>query len=69
MKAAADHRVIDVFVVLILHSCGHKKTVEGLVRGKVRAGHFTEMLLRDAFGSHTQVGQQCQTVSVGAVAQ
>ena len=55
VDTAADHRAIDVFAVFILHTCGHKKTVEALVRSKARAGHFTELLRQDTFTTHTQV--------------
>ena len=45
-----------MFVLLILHCNNYKKPVESLVRNKVRAGHFTEVLLQTTFTGHAQVG-------------
>ena len=56
MRSATDHRAIDLLVLLILHSTSHKKVVESLFRNKIRAGHFTEVLLQATFSSHSQVG-------------
>ena len=55
VRSAAEHKVVDIFVLLILHSSNHRKSVESLLRNKIRAGHFTEVLLHAAFGSHAQV--------------
>ena len=56
VRSATDHRAIDLLVLLILHSTSHKKVVESLFRNKIRAGHFTEVLLQATFSSHSQVG-------------
>ena len=55
VRSAAEHKVVDIFVLLILHSSNHRKSVESLLRNKIRSGHFTEVLLHAAFGSHAQV--------------
>ncbi|XP_077977229.1 Fanconi anemia group D2 protein-like [Glandiceps talaboti] len=56
ISSAAEHQVIDIFVLLILHSTGNrKKMVESLVRNKIRAGHFNEELLQATFSLHAQV--------------
>ncbi|XP_041347847.1 Fanconi anemia group D2 protein-like [Gigantopelta aegis] len=54
LKSPADHKVIDIFVLLILHSTNRRKPVESLFRNKIRTSAFTEVLLHDAFGSHGQ---------------
>ena len=49
--------MIDLFVILILHSVTNKrKVVESLLRSKVRSGSFGEDVLKTAFISHGQVG-------------
>ncbi|XP_005107672.1 Fanconi anemia group D2 protein [Aplysia californica] len=53
--AAKDSKVLDVFVLLILHWMNHKKAVESLVRNRIRAGLFTDFLLTKAFSSYSQV--------------
>ncbi|XP_013394620.1 Fanconi anemia group D2 protein [Lingula anatina] len=57
VKTPGEHKVIDILVLLVLHSASanRKKPVESLLRNKIRAGHFTELLLRATFGSHGQV--------------
>ncbi|KAI0237248.1 Fanconi anemia group D2 protein [Lamellibrachia satsuma] len=55
VRSAADHRVIDLVVLFILHVTNYKKPVESLFRNKIRASHFTEGLLQTTFSSHTQV--------------
>ncbi|XP_077863629.1 Fanconi anemia group D2 protein-like, partial [Saccoglossus kowalevskii] len=56
VTTAADHKVIDIFVLLILYTTGNrKKTIESLFRNKIRSGHFTEELLRVTFNMHSQV--------------
>ncbi len=55
MRSAAEHKVVDIFVLLILHANNHKKPVESLIRNKVRRGHFTEVLLKTTFAAHAQV--------------
>ncbi|XP_070557572.1 Fanconi anemia group D2 protein-like isoform X2 [Ptychodera flava] len=56
VSGATEHKVIDVFVLLILHSNGNRrKIVESLVRNKIRCGHFNEELLHTTFSGHTQV--------------
>ncbi|XP_078597368.1 Fanconi anemia group D2 protein-like isoform X1 [Branchiostoma floridae x Branchiostoma japonicum] len=56
---AAEHKDVDVLVLLLLHSTAVSKTrrraVEGLLRGKVRAGKFTHDLLRKTFTTHAQI--------------
>ena len=49
--------MIDLFVILILYAVTNKrKTVESLLRTKVRSGCFAEDVLNTAFASHGQVG-------------
>ncbi|XP_059165217.1 Fanconi anemia group D2 protein-like [Physella acuta] len=55
LDAAKDFTVIDVFVLLILHWLNNKKTVESVVRNKIRSGVITEVLLSKAFTSFTMV--------------
>ena len=53
---ASEHKVVDLFVLFILHSLpSRKKAVETLFAGKVRAQLFTEELLAAAFGPHAKV--------------
>lgn len=47
--------VLDLLVLLILHHTSQRKSVEQLVRSKVRSGYISEMLLQKAFFSHSQV--------------
>ena len=50
-------QVVDLFVLLILHSTANrKKAMESLIRNKIKNGHFTEEMLSAAFNSHSQVG-------------
>ena len=56
MNSPGKHRVVDLFVLLILHSTANrKKAVESLIRNKIKNGHFTEEMLTAAFNSHSQV--------------
>jgi len=56
VSEAADHRVVDVFVLFILHSIpGRKKAVESLFSRKIRHSLFTEDLMANVFGSHAGV--------------
>ncbi|XP_046358167.2 Fanconi anemia group D2 protein-like [Haliotis rufescens] len=55
LKDPADHKVIDIFVLLILHATNRKKPVESLFRNKIRSGAFTEPLLQSAFTDHAQI--------------
>ncbi|XP_076105835.1 Fanconi anemia group D2 protein-like [Mytilus galloprovincialis] len=55
IKQPGDHKVIDIFLLLILHSTNRKKPVESLVRNKIRAGGITEVLLQDIFTNHNEV--------------
>jgi Fanconi anemia group D2 protein len=51
----SEHRVIDLFVLFILHSLpARKKAVETLFATKVRTQLFTEELLAAAFGPHAK---------------
>ena len=50
------HKVIDVYVLFILHSIGlRKKAVEALFSSKIKGGHFTKELMTTAFGAHATV--------------
>ncbi|XP_060079016.1 Fanconi anemia group D2 protein-like [Ylistrum balloti] len=55
VKQPGDHKVIDIFVLLILHTTNRKKAVVSLFRNKIRAGGFTEVLVKAAFKAHSQV--------------
>lgn len=55
VKQPADHKVIDLFILLILYSTDRKKPVESLTRNKIRSGAFTEVLLQEAFRERAQV--------------
>jgi len=55
VELATEHRVIDIILLLVLHSCGFKKPVESLFRSKVLSGQMTEVLLESAFKSHGDV--------------
>lgn len=47
--------MIDIFLLLILHTTSRKKSVESLVRNKIRSGGITEALLQDVFSNHYEV--------------
>ncbi|KAI8481783.1 Fanconi anemia group D2 protein [Branchiostoma belcheri] len=55
----AEHKDVDVLVLMLLHSTAVSKTrrraVEGLFRTKVRSGKFTHDLLRKTFTSHAHI--------------
>lgn len=55
VKEPSDHKVIDLFILLILYSTDRKKPVESLIRNKIRSGAFTEVLLQEAFRERAQV--------------
>ena len=56
VSESADHRVVDVFVLFILHSIpGRKKSVEALFSNKIRHFLFTEDLMANVFRSHAGV--------------
>ncbi|XP_051874536.1 Fanconi anemia group D2 protein [Pristis pectinata] len=58
VDSAAEHKVIDLLVLLILHTAGasnSKKQVEKLLRSKIRLGHIRDQLLQVAFRSHALV--------------
>ncbi|CAH1783101.1 unnamed protein product [Owenia fusiformis] len=56
VKTPSDHKVIDIFLLIIIHSStSRKKPVESLLRNKVRKGAITEMLLQVTFGGHAEV--------------
>ena len=56
VSEAADHKVVDLFVLFILHSLpSRKKAVQTLFTTKVRTQLFTEDLLTAAFGPHAKV--------------
>ncbi|XP_038668229.1 Fanconi anemia group D2 protein isoform X1 [Scyliorhinus canicula] len=56
--SAAEHKVIDLLVLLILHTTSTsngKKQVEKLLRSKIRLSHVGDQLLQVAFRSHALV--------------
>lgn len=58
VKVAAEHKTLDVLFLVMLHKFLPKpeaKSVESLLRKKVRNGHFTGSLLDRTFDSHSQV--------------
>ncbi|XP_067854548.1 Fanconi anemia group D2 protein [Heptranchias perlo] len=58
VDSAAEHKVIDLLVLLILHTTStsnSKKQVEKLLRSKIRLGHIRDQLLQVAFRSHAVV--------------
>ncbi|XP_055503999.1 Fanconi anemia group D2 protein isoform X1 [Leucoraja erinacea] len=58
VDSAAEHKVIDLLVLLILHSAGasiSKKQVEKLLRSKIRLDQIRDQLLQVAFRSHALV--------------
>lgn len=55
VKLSSDHKVVDILVLLILHSCGYRKQVETLSRSRIASGHFTHSLLQLTFSAHGQV--------------
>ena len=55
VKCSSDHKVIDIMLILILHTCGYRKPVESLCRSKITAGRLSETLLRASFTAHAAV--------------
>ncbi|XP_060605548.1 Fanconi anemia group D2 protein-like [Ruditapes philippinarum] len=55
VKQPSDHKVIDLFMLLILHGTPRKKVVESLFRNKIRAGCFTEAYIKSIYSVHSQV--------------
>lgn len=55
LDVAKDFKMIDIFILLMLHWMNHKKAVESLVRNKIRAGILTEALVNNVFTSYSQV--------------
>lgn len=56
VSSPGDHRVIDVFVLFVLHSTAtHKKNVEKIFSNKIRTGCFSSDLMNSTFGSHPGV--------------
>ncbi|XP_022805734.1 Fanconi anemia group D2 protein-like [Stylophora pistillata] len=56
VNSPVKHKVVDLFVLLILHSTANrKKAMESLIRNKIKNGHFTEEMLSAAFSSHSQI--------------
>lgn len=48
--------MIDIFVLLMIHGvAAHRKSVEGLLRKKLREGCITEELLEHAYQNHPKV--------------
>ncbi|XP_052284224.1 Fanconi anemia group D2 protein-like isoform X1 [Dreissena polymorpha] len=54
-KQPSNHKVIDLFMLLILHGTPRKKAVESLFRNKIRAGCFNEVYLKKVFSVHSLV--------------
>ncbi len=53
VKSAAEHKPLDFLVLLILHAIPtRRKSVESLMKNKIRSGLFTENLIRNTFSSH-----------------
>jgi hypothetical protein len=48
--------ILDLMVLLVLHSVGWKKPTESLIRNKIRSGDLTAALFLEAASQHTQVG-------------
>lgn len=57
--------MIDIFLLLILHTTSRKKSVESLVRNKIRSGGITEALLQDVFSNHYEVRNMRMQYSTG----
>lgn len=58
VTSAEDHRVIDIFVLFVLHSItAHKKTVEKIFASKIKASCFSGDLMNSVFGSHPGVSE------------
>ncbi|XP_067908184.1 Fanconi anemia group D2 protein isoform X2 [Heterodontus francisci] len=58
VDSAAEHKVIDLLVLLILHTTStsnSKKQVEKLLRSKIRLGHVSDQLLQVAFRNYALV--------------
>jgi len=55
VKQPGNHKVIDLFMLLILHDTPRRKAVESLFRNKIRAGCFTDAYLTQVFSIHSQV--------------
>uniref|UniRef100_A0A4W3KE08 FA complementation group D2 n=1 Tax=Callorhinchus milii TaxID=7868 RepID=A0A4W3KE08_CALMI len=65
VDSAAEHKVIDLLVLLILHTTNtnnSKKQVEKLLRNKVRLGNIRNQLLQVAFKSHATVSIYFPTI-------
>ncbi|MGH0164578.1 UNVERIFIED_CONTAM: hypothetical protein FKN15_047380 [Acipenser sinensis] len=58
IDAVAEHKVIDLLVLFILHTTNSnhsRRGAERVLRNKVRGGHIRESLLQAAFRGHTTV--------------
>ncbi|NXL64376.1 FACD2 protein, partial [Chordeiles acutipennis] len=55
--SAADHKVLDLIVLLLIHSTNTKnrKQTEKLLRSKIRLGCMPEQLMQNAFQNHSAV--------------
>ncbi|KAG1650089.1 Fanconi anemia group D2 protein [Nymphon striatum] len=52
MTSSSEHKILDIFILFILHSFpSKKKAVESVFRNKIRNCSFDEVLLQGAFGS------------------
>ncbi|XP_025107563.1 Fanconi anemia group D2 protein-like [Pomacea canaliculata] len=50
--------ILDLVVILLLHQTSRRKSVESLVRNKIRSGDMSEPLLQKAFSDHSQMIQR-----------
>ncbi|RUS82660.1 hypothetical protein EGW08_009563 [Elysia chlorotica] len=55
LDSAQCVRMLDVYVLLILHWLDRRKLVESLLRNKIRNGVLTEQHLARAFAAHKQI--------------
>lgn len=62
IKSPEDFKVIDIMLLLILHSSGYKKLVESACRTKITSGFITEPLLQTVFNCHADVINQFVTL-------
>ena len=59
MSSPDDHRVIDVFVLFVLHSItAHRKAVEKIFTSKIKASCFGDDLMNAVFSCHPGVSQE-----------
>lgn len=57
LKDMDEVQSVDIFVLLILHSCDEqKKVVENIIRNKVMSGVVTPANMKEAFSIRPEVG-------------